>query len=76
MLRLDEFATTPSAIAERLRYSPMSVGRAFDDLVALGLAKTEKHGKERHVYFNVDRRELMDAARPLLRSPVRSTWGW
>ena len=72
MLRLDEFARTPSAIAERLRYSPMSVGRAFDDLVAVGLAKTEKRGKERHIYFNQDRRELMETARPLLRSPVRS----
>lgn len=72
MLRLDEFARTPSAIAERLRYSPMSVGRAFDDLVAVGLAKSEKRGKERHIYFNEDRRELMETARSLLRSPVRS----
>jgi len=72
MLRLDEFARTPSAIAERLHYSPMSIGRAFNDLVAVGLAKTEKRGKERHIYFNEDRRELMQAARPLLRSPVRS----
>ena len=72
MLRLDEYATTPTAIAERLRYSPMSIGRAFDDLVAVGLAKTEKRGKERHIYFNVNKRELMETARPLLRSPVRS----
>lgn len=72
LLRLDEFATTPSAIAGRLRYSPMSIGRAFDDLVAVGLAKTEKRGKERHLYFNADRREFVDSARPLLRSPVRT----
>lgn len=72
MLRPDQFATTPSAIAERLHYSPMSVGRAFDDLVAVGLAKTEKRGKERHIKFELDRRDLIETARPLLRSPVRS----
>ena len=72
LLRLDEFATTPSTIAERLRYSPMSIGRAFDDLAAAGLATTEKLGKARHIQFGADRRELMETARPLLRSPVRS----
>ena len=72
LLRLDEFAKTPSAIAKRVRYSPMSIGRAFNDLVAAGLAKTKKRGKERHIRFGEDRRELMDMARPLLRSPVRA----
>lgn len=72
MLRLDEFATTPSAIAGKLRYSSMSIGRAFDDLVAAGLAKTEMRGKERQIHFNMGGRELMETARPLLRSPVRS----
>ena len=72
MLRLDEFAVTPSAIAQRLRYAPMSVGRAFDDLVASGLATTEKRGKERRIHFKMDRRELIETVAPLLRSPVRS----
>ena len=72
MLRLDEFAVTPSTIAQRLRYAPMSIGRAFDDLVASGLATTERRGKERRIHFNMDSRELMETARPLLRSPVRS----
>ncbi len=72
LLRLDEFATTPSAIAQRLHYSSMSIGRAFDDLVAAGLARTEKRGKERHIRFGENKLELMEAARPLLRSPVRA----
>jgi hypothetical protein len=72
LLRFDEYATTPSAIAERLRYSAMSIGRAFDDLEAMGLARCEKRGKERHICFKADRRELMESARPVLRSPVRS----
>ena len=72
LLRLDEFAMTPSAIAKRLRYSAMSIGRAFDDLVAVGLAKAERRGKERHLQFEKDRRALFEAASTLLRSPVRS----
>ncbi|CAH2409469.1 hypothetical protein [Mesorhizobium escarrei] len=72
LLRNDETATTPSFIAARIRYSAMSIGRAFDDLVASGLARTEKHGKERHIRFKAEGRHLLQAARDLLRSPVRS----
>ncbi|WP_052954794.1 hypothetical protein [Microvirga vignae] len=72
LLRHDENATTPSLIAARLRYSAMSIGRAFDDLVASGIAHTEKHGKERHIRFKAEGRQLFKAARDLLRSPVRS----
>ncbi len=72
LLRLDEAATTPSVIAARLRYSAMSIGRAFDGLVDAGLAHTEKHGKERHIRFKDKGRQLFDAAHDLLRSPVRA----
>ena len=83
LLRLDETATTPSLIATRLRYSAMSIGRAFDALVDVGLAQTEKRGKERHIRFKEEGRQLIDAAHDLLRSPVRAekfvresrTWG-
>jgi len=72
LLRLDEGASTPSLIASRLHYSAMSIGRAFDDLVAVRLAETEKHGKERHIRFKVAGRQLLDAVRDHLRSPVRA----
>ena len=72
VLRPSEFAATPSAIAKQLRYAPMSVGRAFDALDAAGLAKTRKRGKERRIRFSAEGQELVEAARPLLRSPVRS----
>jgi hypothetical protein len=72
LLRHDENATIPSVIAARLRYSAMSIGRAFDDLVQAGVALTEKHGKERHIRFKGDGRRLFEAARDLLRSPVRA----
>lgn len=65
-------ATTPSLLAERLHYSAMSVGRAFDDLVAAGLAETVRHGKERHIHFKMEGRRLLEEAAPLLRTPVRS----
>ena len=72
LLRLDETATTPSLIASPLHYSAMSIGRAFDELVDTGLAQTERHGKERHLRFKAEGRPLFDAARDLLRSPVRA----
>jgi DNA-binding MarR family transcriptional regulator len=72
LLNLDPKATTPSAIAERLHYSAMSIGRAFDDLVALKLAKTERRGKERHLRFKRQGRDLLKSAHALLRSPVRA----
>lgn len=78
MLRRNEMATTPSDIARDLRYSSMSIGRAFDDLAAVGLAVTEKSGRERHLRFREDRRDMMESVRTLLRSPVKSrklVWG-
>jgi len=70
--RLDEHATIPSQLAEQLHYSAMSIGRAFDDLVAAGLAETEKHGKERHIIFKANRQDLLHDAHTVLRSPVRA----
>lgn len=78
MLRCNEAATTPSDLAKDLNYSPMSIGRAFDDLASLNLAVTERHGRERHIQFREDRGTLLENARTMLRSPVRSrkhVWG-
>lgn len=72
ILHLDRNVTTPSMLADRLHYSAMSIGRAFDDLVAAGLAETVRHGKERRIHFKAEGRSLLEEATPLLRSPVRS----
>ena len=72
LLRLDEAAMTPSVVATQLKYSAMSIGRAFDDLVAAGLARTERDGRERRIRFHAEGRYLFDAAHDLLRSPVRA----
>ncbi|MGX9445596.1 hypothetical protein ACWX0K_23820 (plasmid) [Nitrobacteraceae bacterium UC4446_H13] len=73
LLRHDENTAIPSLISARLRYSAMSIGRAFDDLVSSGLALTEKHGKERHIRFKTNGRQLFEASRNLMRSPVRAS---
>lgn len=72
ILHPDENVITPSLLAERLHYSAMSIGRAFDDLVAAGLAETVRHGKERRIHFMAEGRHLLEQATPLLRSAVRS----
>ena len=65
--------TTPSALSDALSYSAMSIGRAFDELVSLGLARVKKQGREKHIEFNYVPQELIEAARPYLRAPVRMT---
>ncbi len=72
VLKLDEAATTPSLIAAQLRYSAMSIGRAFDDLVTAGLAHTDRYGRERRIRFETEGRQLFDASHDLLRSPIRT----
>lgn len=66
----EDDALTPSALAERLRYSPMTIGRAFDELAAVSLAKVERHGREKHLTFTSEGRLLVDVAKTLLISPV------
>lgn len=72
LLRRDEAARTPSAIAKDLNYSAMTIGRAFDDLTAVKLARTVRHGREKYIEFNEKPRVLLDAAKTLLRTPVRA----
>ena len=71
LLRLDDDVTTPKRLATSLRCTNMTIGRAFDNLVALKLAKTERRGRERRIEFRQDRRELFNDAIPHLVSPVR-----
>jgi hypothetical protein len=71
LLRLDEEAASPSFYADRLRYTAMSIGRAFDELIALSLAEDDRYSKQRHIHFKLPARPLLDAARNHLRSPVR-----
>lgn len=70
--RVDRSNRNPTRLAEGLGYSAMSVGRAFDELAAAGLATVEKRGRSKTINFDPDGRSIIDRARTLLRNPVRS----
>lgn len=61
---------TPSTLADPLRYSPMTIGRAFDELAAVSLANVERQGREKHLRFVSDAGLLIDTAKTLLISPI------
>jgi len=62
---------TPTRLAARLGYAKMTIGRAFNELEALGLAEGRKQGKERHIHFIKQGKELWESALPFLRDPVK-----
>lgn len=61
---------TPAELAGRLKYSAMTMTRAFDELEAVQLGEIAVRGRERCLRFAKDRRELWTKAEPLLRSPI------
>lgn len=66
--------TTPTRLSDALKYSAMSVGRAFDELAALGLARVTRKGREKHLTFGNRTEELIVAARSYLGDPVRKIY--
>ncbi|MDB5467995.1 MAG: uncharacterized protein JWQ46_2757 [Phenylobacterium sp.] len=64
---------TPSRLGRQFGYSPMSMGRVFDELQALELAEVRDVGRERLLNFHDRGRSLWERARPLLQSPVRKS---
>ena len=73
LLKPGEIETTPGKLGERLGYSAMTMGRAFDDLAAAGAAHTQKIGRERHIQWKAEKHELLEMLTPLLQGPVRKT---
>lgn len=72
ILRVDGSGATPTALADTLQYSAMSVGRAFDELTIHNLADVKKQGRRKIIEFNEAPRLLIELARPLLRKPART----
>ena len=62
---------TPSEMAKPLRYSVMTMCRAFDELGSFGLACIGRCGRNRPLSFRYEGRALIDSARSLLRGPER-----
>ena len=61
-----------SDLAGNLRYSAMSVGRAFEELAASGLACVKVQGRRKHIQFSQAPRDLFEKALPKLTSPVKA----
>ncbi len=62
---------TPTELTEPLRYSIMTMGRAFDELAAVGLARIERRGRKKLLWFRAEGRLLIDTAKTLLIRPER-----
>lgn len=70
---------TAQEVAETVNYSPMTVGRAMEELAAIGLARIIRKGRTKSLAFEaqkeaVEWRSLWQRALPHLRSPVRRTF--
>lgn len=62
---------TPSALARALPYTPMTLGRAFDELAQHGIARVERAGREKTITYPADRAVVLEHAKTLLRTPRR-----
>jgi DNA-binding MarR family transcriptional regulator len=63
---------TPGKLADEMKYSRMTLTRAFDELEDLGLLKSVTSRKERFLKINKNLYELWKDAIPYLRTPVKS----
>ena len=62
-------------LARHCKYSAITMSRAVDELIQLGLAETQK-GKNKPLLFRMDEKGLWANALPHLRSPVKSVRYW
>ena len=67
---------SPTDLARQLGYTNMSIGRAFDELQAAGLAAIRSSGRTKRLVFVTNGKELWETALPLLRNPVRAVVEW
>jgi DNA-binding MarR family transcriptional regulator len=67
----NENVYTPSGLAKRLGYAPMTLTRTFDELELAGLGEVAMEGKERILRFTEKGKNLWGKAREFLRSPVK-----
>ena len=62
---------TPTELTEPLRYSIMTMSRAFDELAAVSLARIERRGRRKLLSFYSEGRLLIDVSKTLLIRPER-----
>lgn len=64
-------AWTATELTETLPYSIMTTSRALHELAGVGLARTERRGRETRLIFRAEGRLLIDMAKTLLIRPER-----
>lgn len=62
---------TPTAAADQLGYTVMTMSRAFNELAAAAIGKQVTRGKERHLRFPETGKPLWEGASPYLTTPVK-----
>ena len=66
-----EIPLTPETCARALKYTAMSMSRAFDELEAAGLVKTVRSGRHRILDFEIRGQKLWSVALSRLSTPVK-----
>jgi DNA-binding MarR family transcriptional regulator len=64
--------STPTDLAKRLGYTKMTIGRAFGEISAAGLATIRSAGRAKRFSFVATGKDLWRSALPRLRSPVKA----
>ncbi len=65
---------TPAGMAAILNYTPMTLGRAFDELEAAGICEVKSMGRERFLTLPDNGKDLWDLALPYMKNPVRAVY--
>ncbi|NHN36561.1 hypothetical protein G8764_04560 [Pseudomaricurvus alcaniphilus] len=71
LLGLDSDGLAGKKLAKLLGYSAMTLTRALKELADRDLAEIQICGREKHLQFNLQQRELWQAAKPHLQNPVK-----
>jgi hypothetical protein len=62
---------TNGEFSEKLKYSRMTLNRAFDELESFELAKNKAQGRDKIICFEYKGRDLWNKAISLMRSPIK-----
>lgn len=65
---------TPSGLAKKLQYTSMTMSRGLDELTVEGLFSEQTKWRERIVQFEGGRKELWDAVKVRMKSPVKKKY--
>ena len=70
LVRKTNESLSPSILAEKLNYTPMTMGRAFEELKGARIGEVYRKGRECRWLFS-SRKALWDEAKVFLQSPVK-----